>query len=102
MGRFIIGKNFGEENEVIRYHLQDDLDTPYGPIFVYQVELLNKPWHERFVTVCFPFVRNLPAENGCEIKEIGDFIPPDQREIIGRILLEEGYIGKIKWKSGEA
>jgi hypothetical protein len=101
MGRFILEKSFGKENDTRRYNIQD-LDTPYGPLFVYQLELLEKPEDKRFRTVCFPLIRNLPPENGCDIKEIEDFVPPEHREVIARILLEEGYKGQIKWKPGEA
>jgi hypothetical protein len=100
MAKFILGKNFGEENNTRRYH-KDDLDTPYGQVFAYQVEFLEKHESERFKIACFPLIRNLPSENGYDIKEIGNFVPVEQRAVVSRILSEEGFIGEIKWQPGE-
>jgi hypothetical protein len=96
MGKFIFGKSFGENNGIKRYNMRD-LDTPYGHVFAYQVEFSGKPEDEKFKTVCFPLMRNLLPEDGCPVKEIGDFVPPEQRETVSEILTREGYMGKIKW-----
>ena len=101
MGKFILGKSFGEDNGIRRYNIRDDLGTPYGDVFAYQVEFLGKPESERFKTVCFPFIRSLPPEDGSSIKEIGDFVPAEQREAVYKILSDAGYKGEIKWKPGE-
>lgn len=94
-----MGKTFGQSNGIRRYNIQD-LDTPYGRVFAYQIEFKGKQENERFTTVCFPLIRSLPPEEGCAV-EIGDFVPPEQLELTCRILREEGYLGEIKWKPGE-
>jgi hypothetical protein len=92
MGKFALGKGFDDNgNGVKRYNMRD-LDTPYGPMFAYQVEFANK-----HITVCFPLICNLPPEDGFHVKEIGDFVPPEQRETVSEILTREGYKGEIKW-----
>ncbi len=94
MGKFVLGKNFDPENNsngIKRYNMQD-LDTPYGPMFAYQVEFDGK-----HITVCFPLIQNLPPEDGFAVKEIGDFVPPEQRETVSGILARADYKGEIKW-----
>ncbi|MCX6814658.1 MAG: hypothetical protein NTY20_03350 [Candidatus Aenigmarchaeota archaeon] len=91
MGKFIFGKSFGENNGIKKHNI-NVLDTPYNPVIAYQVE-----FDKTCKTVCFPYVRDLPKEDGFRVVEIEDFVPEEQRETVSEILGRAGYMGDIKW-----
>ena len=92
-----MGKKFGAnvQEGIRRYDVDVIMESPAGPLFVYQVKMLNGSM--QYKTVCKPFLANLTERPGPLVLDIGDSVPLEKRKAASDTVMMEGYKGEIVW-----